>query len=135
MKQTLSQLIVDAIWRQLAKSPPVFKTPDKTKGRPFTITAVSEDKVSVKHGRTDQDISKESFRQTIAYLVANNHVSAPTACEIRANKSGGGPLDIASRVPQKSNATMVISYVLPILADLGIVSIKSLRPNRVWLNV
>ena len=134
MKQTLSQLIVDAVWCQLKKSPPSFKTPDKNRGNAFAITDVSKDKVSVKHGKV-RHISKESFRQAIAYLIANNCVSAPAACEIRARKGGGGSLDIASRVPQSSKATMVIPYVLPILADLGIVSIKSSRNNAVWLNV
>jgi len=134
MKQTLSQLIVDAIWHQLATSPPVFMTPDKAKGKPFTITDVSEDRVSVKHGKV-QHISKESFRRTIEYLIANNCVSVPTACDIRASKSGGGPLDIASRVPQNNKADMVIPYVLPILAHLGIVSIKPTRRNAAWLNL
>jgi len=134
MKQTLSQLIIDAVWCQLAKSPPSFKTPDKNRGEPFAITGVSEDKVFIKPAKVPH-ISKESFRQTIEFLIANNHVSAPTACEINASKSGGGPLDIASRVPQNSSGTMVITYVLPILASLGIVSIKSSRKNAVWLNV
>jgi len=134
MKQTLSQLIVDAVWLQLKKSPTVFKTPDKEKGADFTIKEVGEDKVYIQPAKVSH-ISKESFRRTIEYLIANNCVSAPTACEIRANKSGGGPLDIASRVPQSSKATMVIPYVLPILADQGIVSIKSTSPNATWLNV
>lgn len=133
MKCTLSHLIVDAIWPLLKDISKTLQTPDQKKGSKFKIISVNGEELKISVGKVS--ISKESFQHTIAYLLANNHVSSPTSCEIRASKSDGGPLDIASRTPQTSNVQMVIPYVVGILAAVGIVSVKSTRPNRVWINL
>jgi hypothetical protein len=59
-------------------------------------------------------------------------VSPEKACRIGAGISGPGPLDEATRI--HSGGTMVIPYIVPILAATGIVGLSGERPNRVWLN-
>ena len=141
--KTLSQTIIDAIWqdipnveRESSHSEEMFKTPDGSKGSPFRILGKNDNEVTIQTGGgSTLKIDKESFRRVLEYLIRHNHVSRVQFCEIGASRDNPGPLDLTSRIPQSKSSPMVITYILPILAGAGVVTIDGGRPNKVWLNL
>jgi len=142
--KTLTQTLIDAIWSQIkeskrvatAKSKPLFKTPDEVNGSEFDIVAKTQNDLTIlTSGSSKITISKEAFRCALEYLIRNNHVSKVQACEIGACISNPGPLDLTTRAPQSKRSTMVIPYILPILAAARVLTIDGGRPNKVWLTL
>jgi len=131
----ITQTVVEAIWPKIAKTGH-YRTPDKKKGAAFDVIASTEDCLTVQTGRgASIVIQKESFRATLEYLIKRTHTAEDRRCEVRASKSDPGLLDLATRDPAHARATMVIPYVLPILAATGVIVIDGNRPNAVWLNL
>jgi hypothetical protein len=131
----MTQTVVEALWPKIAKKGH-YRTPDKKKGAAFDVIASTKDCLTVQTGRgASIIIQKKSFQATLDFLIKQTHTADDRRCEIRASKSNPGFLDLASRIPAHSKATMVIPYVLPILAATGVITIDSNRPNAVWLNV
>ena len=109
-----------------------FLTPDFSHEAPFTIEAVSPTSYSV---ATDLGspltIGRANIRSTYQYLLDNN-VGPQNPLEIRSNnvRELAGPLCLAARL----GGPRVINYILPILADLGIVGLNGqTQPNTVWI--
>lgn len=139
--KTLSQTLIDAIWPQIAtlteslNIEEALKTPDNG-GNSFSVVKKTDDSVMIQtDGNNTVSVGKESFRSVLEYLILHNHVSGVQYCKIGASRDKPGPLDLASRTPQSKSSTLVIIYILPILAAQGVVKIDGGRPNRVWLNL
>jgi len=141
--KTVSQTLIDAIWQEIpnvergsSNSVEMFKTPDGSKGSPFGIGGKTDNEVTIQtSGGATLKIHKESFRRVLEYLIRHNHVSQVQFCEIGASRDNPGPLDLSSRIPQSKSSTLLITYILPILAGAGVVTIDGGRPNKVRLNL
>lgn len=141
--KTLSQTLIDAIWSQITlskiethTSKSALKTPDEQNGSLFSIVNKSPNDLTIQtSGKARVTINKEAFRRALEYLIRHNHVSRVQFCEIGASRDNPGPLDLTSRIPQSKGSTLVIIYILPILAGAGVLTIDGGRPNKVWLNL
>ena len=135
-------MLIDAVWPQIAisnsgvlKNEETLQTPDSG-GKPFSVVKKTVDSVTIQtDGNNTVSVGKESFRSVLEYLILHNNVSRVQYCKIGASRDNPGPLDLASRIPQSKSSTLVIIYILPILAAAGIVKIDGGRPNKVWLNL
>ncbi|NBV76180.1 MAG: hypothetical protein EBR59_09550 [Methylococcaceae bacterium] len=130
-----SQIIIDALWSKICL-PKQYQTPDGIDPSIFNVIGVNNNYLRVQtNGGTILQIQKESFRAAIDYLIRHSHISYDSRCRIGASIPNPGPLDAATRIPVQANATMVITYVLPILAATGVLMIDGNRPNAVWINL
>lgn len=131
---TLIDAALSSVWGQISVAGATYRTPDITNGSPFTVTGADMNSTTITtSGGNRIKISREQFHEAIRYLVANGHLGNDHTCEIRANLDDPGPLDSATR--SLGNGTMVISYILPMLASTGIVGIDGNRPNTTWINL
>lgn len=112
----------------------VLKTPDARVGSRFTVTAISSAAISIEtDGGTPIVLHREAFAEVLWYLLDHGHyVGNP--CPIGSDKDieAAGPLCVAARQANGGNV-MVIPYILPILARMGLVEIDGNRPNTSWL--
>lgn len=109
-----------------------FNTPSK--GKSFEISSVTPDKITIKtQGGTQIDFRRRAFLATLNFLSENKHI-ASNKVKIGSNKdiAKAGPLCIAARNANGPNV-MVITYILPILSQIGLVGIDDNLPNRTWL--
>jgi hypothetical protein len=107
-------------------------TPDNAKGSQFYIEAVNASNIVIKtDGGTLITIKRNAFEETLRYLLEHKHTDQ-NRCPIGANKNNlnAGPLCIVAR---NTDGTMIISYLLPILAEMNLVGIDGNRPNKTWL--
>jgi hypothetical protein len=131
--RTLSQSLISAIWPELAKVGVKYTTPDEQRGAKFIVEKSDAASISIRtSGESPISIHRDSFIAALHFLLEGCHVSPEKACRIGAGISDRGPLDEATRI--HSGGTMVIPYIVPILAATGIVGFSGERPNSVWLN-
>lgn len=132
MKQIINAAL-DNRWGIL-QSGMALTTPDNAMGSPFSIGEITGIAVEViTNGGTAININRQAFEAVLEYLAVNGH-TATNACQIGSDKSIGlaGPLCVAARNANGSNV-MIISYLLPLLARMGLVGIDGSRPNTSWL--
>lgn len=130
----ISEHLIGALWPELAKVGERYTTPDEQKGADFIVVESDESTISIKTtGGSIVQISRDSFIAALFLLIQEGHMSKERVCLIGANICDPGSLDSATRV--QSGGTMVISYILSILAETGIVGIDGERPNVTWINV
>ena len=109
-----------------------LRTP--TKRKTFEISFIYPDEVIIKtQGGTNIPIKRQAFLAVLNFLTENKH-NRSNKVEIESNKvrAKAGPLCLAARKGNGST-TMVITYILPILADIGLVGIDSNIPTRTWI--
>ena len=131
-----SDEIVRGFWLNLVEAT-VFKTPDYSKGREFSIGHITEDEihVSLKNKPIAILIKRAAFGDVVHYLGMKSY-DRSHPCKIGSNNNPAlaGPLCHAARVVNGN--TRCINYILPILASFGVVGIDgSRRPNTTWLTV
>jgi hypothetical protein len=110
-----------------------LKTPDNSKGKDFSIVSTHDSCIEIKtEGNSTIRITRQAFIEALLYLVRNNHDSRKP-CEIQSNddRNKSGPLCLATR--DVNSNTRVITYILPILANVGIVGIDGTTRNKTWL--
>lgn len=103
-------------------------------GSSFTIGTTTSNTVEIiTNGGTSININRQAFEAVLEYLVANQH-TATNPCQINSNKdiNKAGPLCVSSRNANGTNV-MIINYLLPLLAQMGLVSVDGSRPNTSWL--
>lgn len=131
---SLSELTIFSLWPEISKSGASYTTPDEMAGADFTVLDSDDSMIVIKTtGGTFIRIKRASFISAVFFLLSNGHVSQETSCRIGANISQPAGLDAATR--DHPNGTMVVSYVIPILAGTGIVEINIRRPNSTWLKI
>lgn len=102
----------------------------------FSLEMFTDDVVRIRTSRgTPMEIRREAFETSLHYLMENGH-SRSHPCEIRSNMvyAESGPLCRVARDANQpaSGGTMVITYVLPILKEMGLVEISEQIPNTTW---
>lgn len=134
-KDTMDALIrtaIDSIWPAVSSSRPLL-TPDHSAPSSFTVVASNADTttISTEQG-TRLILERAAFHATLRYLAEHGH-GLENPCEIRSNNvyDDAGPLCRAAR--DANNRTRVINYIIPMLADVGLVRVNGARPNTVWL--
>ncbi len=131
--QNLSSIIIDGIWDEISQEGLKYTTPDDERGSDFTVEKSDATSISIlTTGESSISIHRDSFIAAVRFLLEGGHVSPEKACRIGANKLDPGELDKASRI--HSGGTMVILYIVPILAATGIMGVSGERPNIVCLN-
>jgi len=109
-----------------------LSTPSKRKS--FEIASITSEKITIKtEGATEIAINRQAFFAALNYLSVNKH-SASNKVKIGSNKdiTKASPLCVAIRSANGVNI-MVSTYVIPMLAKMGLVGIDGSRPNRTWL--
>lgn len=111
-----------------------LRTPDNTTGKSFNVSSVAPSEIKIQtQGGADIAIKFEAFAATLLYLVEHGH-DQRNRCNIASDKdvTKAGPLCRTAREANGVNV-MIITYTLPILAEMGLVEIDGSRPNRTWL--
>jgi len=109
-----------------------LSTPSKSKS--FEIASTTSEKITIKtEGTTEIVINRQAFLAALNYLSVNMH-SASNKVKIGSNKdiTKASPLCVAIRNANGVNI-MVSTYVIPMLAKMGLVGIDGSRPNKTWL--
>jgi hypothetical protein len=135
--------VLDAVWPQIFKAKKLY-----TPSGQAIFDVVGEDVsrnglLSVRITTANDNhiiIKRRAFLEALRYLVEHGNFGQGNQCLIEANNNPdmAGPLCQATRMAQSENGedfgTMVISYVVPMLVDAGLVSINNARPSSVWLS-
>ncbi|WP_166363097.1 hypothetical protein [Pseudomonas akapageensis] len=131
MKQ-LAALTVSSLWPMMGELGPL-RTPSQRFS--FAVESVTPERVKVQAGQTGLVILKVAFEAALEYLHANDHHAGnPCVIESDNDHEEAGPLCKASRqLPSGRYGQRNITYVLPILEQLGVVGISPKRPTSVWL--
>jgi hypothetical protein len=121
----------NAFWERIAQGK-VFMTPDKGRAAAFTVTDRCQDRLRVRSQRGNSvSIGRQAFAAVLRHLAAGGH-DAEHPCPIGSNQDRPGTLGFSAKQANGHQA-MVITYILPILQDAGLVAIDGNRPNRTWL--
>jgi len=139
MKTTLpiTKRLIDSIWTKISTPGTQLFTPDEIKGAEFTITESNSTQIKIKtYSGSPIIIDRESFHAALHFLLSNGYTSSSKACEIGSSNDNPGELD---RVTRKTGLR-VINYILPILAEAGVVGIDGMRnskhpKNTTWASV
>lgn len=126
-----AKTVIEQAWNDISKLPPqhVFYTP--TGRRKFSLVSLEQEQLTIATAKSKASISKADFENALRYLMDQGHgVNAP--CLIGSNKvyDKAGPLCQAARSTSKGR--MNITYVLPILKEVGVVGIGSGVPGTAW---
>lgn len=128
----MSIQIIESLWPRLSNTKRAYTTPDNIAGSDFTVAKSDGVSITIQtSGGFLIAISRKSFIAAVHFLLEGCHVSLEKACRIGANIGEPGSLDMVTRI--HSGGTMVISYILPILATTGVVEVRGDRPNKAWI--
>jgi len=129
--RVLSDNDFNAFWDGIAQDKPL-KTPDKGRTASFTVIRRSDSSLEVRtHKGNTVRIRREAFGAVLRHL-AQEHHGAERPCIVASSQHRPGFLGFAAK-QANDNAAVVITYILPILQDAGLVEIDGNRPNRTWL--
>ncbi|WP_294738673.1 hypothetical protein [uncultured Pseudomonas sp.] len=129
--QSAVQAVSD-VWPMMGELEQLF-TPSQRKT--FIVERVTAGHVKVMAGKTSVLIPRSAFESALEYLHTHEHHGA-NPCDIKSSNkpAKAGPLCRASRIlASGEHGPRNITYVLPILQELGWVDISQSRPNSVWL--
>lgn len=130
--EVLINFALSTVWSQICE-PRKLNTPDSSAGSSFSVVSSDQSSVSIiTKGGSPMRIQRKAFFEALRYLVMHQH-NKTSPCEIRSNQRAeeAGPLCQATRAA--NSGTRVINYIVPMLATTGLVSVRSSRPNAVWL--
>jgi len=128
---TLIDCIIASVWEEISIIRKTYKTPS---GVLFTVRTEDSDSITIETtGGTRITILRKQFHEALKYLIENSHFGRDASCEIRADRTKPGLLNRATS--SLRNGTVVIPYILPMLASTGIVGIDGKRPNTTWVNL
>ena len=118
-------------WEGIAQDIPL-RTPDKGRTASFTVTRRNATGLEVRTNKGNTvRIRREAFCAVLRHL-ARDHHGLERPCVVASSYDVPGFLGFAAK-QANDNAAVVITYILPILQDAGIVGIDGNRPNRTWL--
>jgi hypothetical protein len=123
----IAKRLIDSIWSEISNPGTQLCTPDEIKGAEFTIIESDSTQIKIQtSGGSHISIDNESFHAALHFLVSNGYTSRSQACKIGSSNGTPGELD---RVSRKGNQR-VINYILPILAEAGVVGIDGVRNSQ-----
>ena len=124
---SIAHRLINSIWDEISTPGKTLLTPDDVKGAEFTIIESNSTMIKIQTtGGSDISIDRESFHAALHFLLINGRTSPSKACEIGSSNGTPGELD---RVTRKTGPR-VINYILPILAEAGIVGIDGMRNSQ-----
>ena len=124
---TISKRLIDSIWLDISTPGTQLFTPDEIKGAEFTIIESNSTQIKIQtSGGSQISIDKESFHAALHFLLSNGHTSPSEACKIGASNGNPEKLDLTTR----KTGQRVINYILPILAEAGIVGVDGTRNSE-----
>jgi len=129
---TFGRQKIAEVWAGIQPGKGIF-TPSG--GSIFDIDQITNGSVTIRTGKSSLLIFRTSFEEAIDYLNDHGH-SVGTKCRIESSSDPvkAGPLCLASRANSSVGyGPRVITYILPILEQLGVVGIGSAKPNTTWL--
>lgn len=130
---TTVQNVADTLFQNIAVGQQ-FRTPDTANGRLFTIVQVRDDAYTVQtqSGNSLLTIGRINIERAYQYLLDHDALpESPIAIASDKVWDHAGPLCRAAR--GRAGTQMIITYILPVLAQLGIVGIGGTRPNTTWI--
>ncbi|MGS0943746.1 hypothetical protein ACVA51_24920 (plasmid) [Pseudomonas luteola] len=126
---------MESIWAEVMElTGKTFETPSG--GKVFQISEVTDDSITIPFEKSKLEIKNKSFEQTLKYLVANSHYGEEKKLKIGAHDVPQEASELCKAARLKSNGEYgprVITYILPILAQCGVVEIDKAIPNTTWL--
>jgi hypothetical protein len=131
MTQSVVQAISNA-WLRIGEMDRL-RTPSQRSE--YNVEGFTNDRVIVRVAGERHILLRSAFEAALHYLHVNNH-RAENPCVIKSSNNPmlSGPLCLASRVMLTgAYGPRNVTYVLPILQALGLVDIRTTRPNSVWL--
>jgi len=131
---TLIECILTSVWKALSEVGKTYDTPDLQNGSQFIVCDADINSITIKTtGGAHISIDRAQFHEALKYLIENGHLGAGDPCKIEASRSKPGHLNRATS--SLRSGTVVISYILPMLASTEIVGIDGKRPNTTWINL
>jgi hypothetical protein len=110
-----------------------FLTPDFHRGRVFTVAEIGPTSyfVRTQSEQTLLEINFDNVRIAYQFLLDSTvGPNNPIAIRSSDDPDNSGPLCLATR----QGPRRVINYILPVLADMGLVGLNGqTQPNTVWL--
>ena len=130
----LAEQKIAGVWTQIV-APRVLETPSQKKPFKVVSNTSSEMTIEVGAGKSLLVISRENFESTIDYLNIHDHgPHRPCRIDANADPLKAGPLCLACRKTAAGDyGPRLITYVLPILADLDVVGLNGNAPATTWL--
>lgn len=130
----LAKQKIAGVWPQIV-APRALATPSKSKPFKVVSNTSSEMTIEVGAGKNLLVISRENFESTIDYLNMHDHgPHRPCRIDANADPLKAGPLCLACRKTSAGDyGPRLITYVLPILADVGVVGLNGDAPATTWL--
>lgn len=130
----LAKQKIAGVWSQIV-APRALATPSKRKPFKVVSNTSSEITIEVGAGKNLLVVSRENFESTIDYLNMHDHgPDRPCRIEANADPVKAGPLCLACRKTSAGDyGPRLITYVLPILADVGVVGLNGDAPAATWL--
>ena len=123
----IAHRLIDLIWPEISTPGKTLLTPDDVKGAEFTIIESNPTLIKIKtYSGSPIIIDRESFHAALHFLLSNGYTSSSKACEIGSSNDNPGELD---RVTRKTGLR-VINYILPILAEAGVIGIDGVRNSK-----
>lgn len=126
-----SRALLSGRWATI-KQGKVLSTPSKRKT--FEIVSITPENITIKtEGETEININRAAFMAAIDYLQQHNHFTA-NKVRIGSNKVYEYASHLCRAIRDANGANIMIStYVIPILAEMGLVGIDCSCPNRTWI--
>lgn len=123
---------LSSVWARLGELG-TLQTPSRRSE--FGVEGVTFDRVKVAVGETTLMIPKTAFEAALDYLHVNDHyVGNPCVIKSDNDHEKAGPLCKVSRKrPAGTYGPRNITYVLPILEQMGVVGISPTLPTAAWL--
>lgn len=131
----MTQLVVQQLSRAWSRMAALDRLRTPSQRGEFIVESFTNDRVTVLVAATRHVLLRSAFEDALNYLNLNGH-GIENACLIESSNdpTRSGPLCLASRGTLSGTyGPRNITYVVPILKALGLVDIRSSKPNSVWL--
>ena len=127
---SIAKAALDGIWNNIDTACDGVTLRSPTEESTFKVAEVKQDRIVITL-KDELSIDRQAFEGALHYLVSHGHNSA-SPCEIRSNTmyEAAGPLCRSAR--KAPNGQRNITYVLPILKQMGLVGIGPERPSTAW---
>ena len=116
---------LDQAWQSF---PQHLELNSPTERAQFAVTKIDTSTMKVETAKVAMNIHRRSFAAALDYLITHGHFES-SPCEIRSTFDAPGPLSQATA----AGKTITITYVLPILQNMGLVEIGRNIPSTTWL--
>jgi len=130
--EALLDTALNAAWLKICE-PRKLSTPDKTAGKSFSVVSSDQNSVEIMtNGDSKILIQRAAILAALRYLIQHQH-NQNNPCEIRSDQNLEKAGELCKITSEKNSGTLVITYIVPMLASAGLANFSGDRPNKVWL--